>query len=279
MVDIPTSGLTDRQLKWSYWYVTHKLAIRKWVAVFLVVLAVGFWFFNIWQAAEYINDYNQRLAIVNRLLYSGDDNLGRIESTGPQALNFSGLDVIKADNGRYDALIRVVNPNRDWGAKFDYRFVDSSEKLSGFVLPGGDKFLMGLGLTQAPGEIKIENLRWIKVADFDKYNAVNKQIAISEEDLVAGTSPADPNKVTFTATNNSAYSYWQAGFQVFLYSGQQLVSFNYFSVDKLLSGETRKIDLNWNSRLPRINNIEVVADVNLLDQENIIPPSAPPSVM
>ena len=71
MLNTPIGSITDRELKMSYWYVTHKLAIKKWLVVLLLILTILLWFYVGWQLVFYAINSEAESIRTNRLLFSG----------------------------------------------------------------------------------------------------------------------------------------------------------------------------------------------------------------
>ena len=73
--------------------------------------------------------------------------------------------------------------------------------------------------------------------------------------------------LTFTAENDSAYSFWDVGFYALLYKGSQLASINYLDAEKFKSGESRDLQIQFYEGLPTITKTEIIPEVNIFDQD------------
>ncbi len=276
MVEAPTHNLTDKQLKLSYWYISHKLKIRRYTTIFLIVAAVLLWLLFGWQTADFIANYNFDQYRVGRLLFTGSPYLELLNSRRPQELIISDSRSFSEDNGRYDFLALTKNPNNDWLVTFDYRFSDGDKEGSyrhSFAMPGEEKYLMDLGHEVSASKLEIINQYWKRVEKVESTINSRLRFEVSDEKLYAGNAAAgEPNRVVFKMTNNSAFGFWNVGAQVFLYSAGELVSINYIDVKQFRAGEARQIEVDWNYRLPGIDSIEVRPELNAFDDSNIMKP-------
>ena len=271
-------NLTNRELKFSYWYITHKLALRRWLAIFLIIASVLMWFYVIFETTFYVIDYNLEAYNLSRLASGQNSYLDGLETRAPKPLSFSPINILLGDDNRRDFFVEAANPNPNWLAVFNYKFTapdSGGESKWGFILPGEKKYLMGLGLENAESGLEIADLRWRRINDFERTKNERLRFNITSEEFQGGVAPGDPNSVSFNITNDSAYNYWEVGIQVFLWSGGQLAGVNYITINQLKTGETRKVELNWANRLPRIDSIQVIPDINILDENNIMPQDSP----
>lgn len=271
-------NLTNKELKFSYWYVTNKLLLRQWFIGFLIALAAILWFFVLWQLIFYFIQYEVERAQIRRLLFGENKILSTLESRGPLPLKISDLKILTSENNRYDFMSQVINVNPLWLATFDYQFATNNNTgfiRQGFVLPGEEKYLMDLGFSESGARLEISNLKWQRFGDFEKKYNDRFRLTVTNEDFIAAQSVSEPNRLVFDLTNHSAFNYWAVGAQAFLMSNGNIVSVNYITLEKLKSGETRPVEMYWNNRLPRVNRMQVVVDINILDDKNIMPPESP----
>lgn len=274
MTELPTHSLSDRQLKLSYWYLTNKLKLKRylvWVSVVLNCLLFGY---IAWQLLFWVVDYQKEQYIFNQLVYSQNQYLNLIDNLQPQELQFSGLSRFDTTGGRYDFMVEGINVNANWLATFDYQFVSNNDKTlmrQGFLMPGQKAYIMDLGIDDSMTELRISNKKWHRVTGFKDIYDNRFGFAIGNEQFIAGSESGDPNILSFEITNDSAYSYWQVPIQSFLYTGGGIVSINFITLEQLRAGETRQIELYWNNVLPRITSYDIFPYLNILDEDNIMP--------
>lgn len=262
---------SDSELKASYWYITHKLILRRLLAIFLACASVAFWFFVIWQMVFYAIDYTKEIYLIGQMASGKNQWINVLDSRRPADLQFSSIESVNVDSNRNDFLGEVANPNANWLAIFNYTFEENGAVKQDFILPGEKKYIMGLGI-KGDANANISNVEWRKIPNYERLKDYRFQIEIANEEFKAGLKSGDPNTVEFDITNKSAYSYWSVGIQAFLYGNGSLSGVNAISMDKLKSGETRHVGINWNNQLPRIDSMEIVPDLNFLDENNIMPP-------
>jgi hypothetical protein len=198
-----------------------------------------------------------------------------LDQTRPKALKFSEATALPATSGHYDLVVEVNNPNSDWLGLFDYELgpkISSSTMRSGFILPGEDKYLVGISADSANTGLKTNNFRWQKIDNFAAIKKDRDRFVIENEEYLPPAKTGDPARIKFDITNDSAYSYWQVNTVALLYSGGSLAAVNYATVSRLKSLETRTIEMNWAHDLPAIDSIQIIPEVNYLDAGSIIPP-------
>lgn len=270
-----SSGLSDAQLKWSYFFVSNKLILRKILIVCLILINLGSWSYLIAGLAFWALDYEKVNRQTEDLLYGSSAVLAGIEESQPQPLNLSDIQSFNGGNNRYDLLAQVDNPNSDWLAEFDYAFAAgaSSTKYSGFALPGHSKVLLALSQESSQAQLEITNLRWTKIANFPEYQNNRDRFLLEDEAFLPASKTGNPSRVKFFLTNQSPYSYWEAGIVVFLYSGGNISAVNYITIPQFKSGDKRELELNWARSFSGIDGIEIIPEINYLDPANIMPPA------
>lgn len=263
------NNLSDKQLKLSYWYITHKLFIRKLAIGFLIVLCsllflyVGLYI--IFWGLSYEKEQAKLLSLREFPAY-------QIENIKPLSLQFSSIRQLNSGSGKNDYLISANNPNPDWLAEFSYRIVSTDNKWqNAFVLPGESSYLFALGEVGSVKQIETKNLQWRKINNYRRKKSDRYRFEILNKEYVKAPA-GEGGAVRFDAVNNSAYSYWETGFLVFLYGASEPFTANYIVLDEFKSGQTRNIEIFWHYDLPTVRKIEIIPVVNFLDENNIMDP-------
>ncbi len=228
-----------------------------------------------WRFFYLINGYPEKKAADFRLVSGFSQITERIGKLAPKNLAFSPVRRIASRDGRYDFLSQASNPNGDWLAVFDYCFSadqKSCSSRSGFVFPGQKRHLLGLGQEDSNADLNIFNLRWERIANFSKNYQEQFDFQTADEEFIPGRQPGDPNQLAFQLTNNSGFSYWEVGIQVFLFSGGEIVSVNSITLEELKAGQSQPVRLYWHNQLPRIDGFEIIPVVNIFNQNNIMSP-------
>jgi hypothetical protein len=275
------NNFTNRELNLSYWYVTHRIILRQAFVTVMSLVCFLFFAFLAWQLAFFGIEYGNESFQLRKIIFADNLALPAIESNKPASLQISDPVLLQGENGRNDYFAQVANGNAGWLATFDYRFDDGSGDIryrKGFALPQSQKFLMDLGVENRVNNLDIVDVKWQRLEQPDRNYDERYRFTIANEDFIAGAQPGDLNRLIFDITNHSAYGYWEVGIQSFLHSVDGIASINYLSIDQLEAGETRHVELSWSNRLPRINNLEIIPEINVFDDTNIMPQQADPDI-
>jgi hypothetical protein len=284
--------LSEKELKFGYWFLTHKLLLRKILIIFLIVFSVGFFAYAIYGLVIELVVYGQSF---NSAMQSLPQNLvnfsGYKAKNQAKDLQVSSITVIAGAGERYDFVAKVKNPNPNWTVEsFDYQFITGIDEVDfnkdknapnpdrvkrSFILPGEEKYLVDLSVESkrriGQARLDITNLKWRRVTDFATTQKEKFRFEISDVQFIPATATEISGKlpisqVTFNAANKSAYGFWNVGFYIILFKGSAMGGANYLSIDQFLSGQTRALTVNWFESLPNITQVQVVPEVNILDK-------------
>lgn len=272
--------ISEKELKWGYWYVSHKAQIALAIRIFLIVLSVVFYGYAlvrltiIYAIEQPI--YEQSLPTI----FADYINVAGVhESNRVLDLQVISRDVLPAGNGKIDIVARVRNPNTKWALQsFKYRFALGTrvyDAQPAFLLPGEEKFLLLLNVEgQAAGtpQLFIDEPQWKRVIQYETWGPERLQFVIREKQFIAarqseigGQLPL--SEVTAKITNDTAYNYNEVIFQVGLYSGTRLVGVNQVALSDFRSGETRALAARWTNALPPVTTTDIIPSVLILDQK------------
>lgn len=280
--------LTEDKLKWGYWWVTHKVQVRKVFTLVLGVIALvlvgyaGFGFLD-WFFGSGVRERSQLAQMTRQVINYASFR----ERMAPRDLMVGSTSVLNAGEDAYDLVVSVTNPNMTHWVDFDYQFGSDSPLGSvahDFILPGGIKYIHQLGAESAARpsspELQLSNLAWHRVdphvirPDVTTWAGIRLQLPIT--DVVF--TPPDPSdqltvsRVTFNVKNDTGFGYRKIGFFVSLMGQAGIVGVNYVTISDLRPGETRRVDASWFSVLPSVSKVEVTPDVNIFDDRSYIPP-------
>ncbi|MEK7072132.1 MAG: hypothetical protein AAB969_01025 [Patescibacteria group bacterium] len=271
-------NFTDKELKFSYWYVTHKLLLRKLLIVLLGLACFLVWFYLIWQLVFLSVYYGIENYQIKKLVFGDNLALSTINQLQPLSLQISDPVSLIGEGGRNDYFAEISNNNSNWLAIFDYTFSGNNDKSiihQGFALPLEKKYLMSLGLEGSVSELNISNIKWQRIYNPKEIYEERYRFKIENDNLISSSKTGVPSILAFDITNESAFNYWQVGIEAFLYSGGNVASVNYIILEQLKAGEKRHVQINWSNKLPRISNIEIIPEINVFDEKNIMPQTAP----
>jgi hypothetical protein len=281
----PGENITEKQLKLGYWFVTHKLKLRKWLVISLIVPSVALWLFAIGMVVKlYLVDYNH-FRQMEREMPLDLVNPYALEAAQPKALSVKPVQTFEGTRGATDAVVEVTNPNKNFWATWSGRFVATGATTTAkteFILPGETKQVMDLGIeSPAPSNVRydLRDVAWHKIdrhliPDYDEYRDNRLRFEIKD---VAWSSAASADgsetitRVTFTVTNRSAYSFWSVRFLADLYRGTALAAVNSVELAEFETGQTRTVEMVWVQDLKAISKVEITPEVNILDENVRMP--------
>jgi len=278
------SKITNFQLKFNYWYVTHKLQLRKGLIVFLILLSFGFYTYSIYKAVVilFIDDENLK----RELNYLSADSINYSyfhQVNQPKDLEILSFDSLSGRENRYDFVAKIKNPNPQWfAANVSFQLIAGGEILAeknSFVYPGEEKYIAVFGQeldSFGSPTLKISNISWRRVHQFSDYAPPRLNFKTSgiefksaQDSGIRGELPV--STLNFKITNSTAYSYWQVGVFMVLLSGEDPIAANYLSLDQFRSGETRNVEMRWYESLPSVQQIEILPEVDIFSPASYMP--------
>lgn len=266
-------------LGFSYWFVSHKLAIKR-------IATALFFAFDIVLGAYLIYllivNIGIRQAEHDALIASflGDGGLAKTAAgaaaLAPASLQTGAIATI-VSGAAADIVVPVANPNAKWGARFTYHFMVSGKATApraGFVLPGETRLLYDLNVEggAAVQSVEITDVAWVRDIDYQTtyeqrlrgIEFTGVEYIVPEELSIGEQLPI--SRVRFTVANKTAYSYRDARFTVVLLSGSATVGVNSVALDELRTGQSAAMEATWFGRLPRVTSVQIVPEINVLDQ-------------
>jgi len=265
----------EKQLGFSYWYVTHRILLKNILTAFLIVLDIVLIAFNLYlvilNLAILQKDY--QLILTNFVSANPDYTILRQASLPPE-IKVTGITTFQNDKG-YDIIAEINNANPKWSATFDYQFQlgkNLSSLRKGFIMPGEKKKILDLAVTDGNlvSQIVFSNVKWEKQIDFAKlyqekfkFDIRNIKYIPAQELGIGEKVPV--SRVSFEIENLTAYNYKNINLIILLNSSGQLAAVNQIPTGTLLSGQTKSFDVNFFQRLPKIDSAEIIPDLNIFD--------------
>lgn len=275
-VDLPV-GPSEKELRWSYWWVMNrekagKIAIAAFIVFDAVLVLFGAWGFIDWLAVGGIDEERAMRQFASGSYVS----LGGTRAV--DELRIGAPIVLQGGRGKLDALVTVENSNLLYWAEVEYRFVAGGRELplrETFVLPGQAKYLAELGIpAEAGGSVELSVVRraWHRIETFGAEDYASlRDTRLNFEVLNAKFTPADPlatapvSVSSFVLRNGTAFGYYDVDLLVLLYRGDAVVGVTKASLDRILPGERRPMDIFWYQTLPQVTRVEVLPDINIFD--------------
>ena len=280
------NDLSEKQLKWGYWFVTHKIMLRRILAAVLIVFSAATLGFSGYFLALDILNAPVREADLVALVNSGLNPAVAL-SQAPKALSLSNAQVL-VTQGKYDLIGTVVNPNQYFAAHFTYRFTGGSFATapeSEFILPGEQKFVVQLGVTSAtrPSDASLEFMTtsWQRInrhqySDWSDFAAQHLNFPISDiaytPEIQLDNGKAPIGRTSFTIANDTGYGYYGVRAMVVMYRGAAIAAVNSTTFDSLRPDESLSGEVTWYENYGAVTTIKVFPEVDILNDASYIRP-------
>jgi hypothetical protein len=273
-------NLSNKQLGFAYWYIKNKFLLRSVLIATLLVsifLMISYFvYLLIFNFSIFEKDYQE---IISMFVRPNSDSQTQRQLGLPQSIQPEQLKSYNNING-FDIVAQITNASKDWWSTFDYQFqigAELTEKRKGVIFPNERKNLFNFAVPNGDlaSQLVFSNIKWYKEINFneilkDKYNFefINVNFIHSRELGVEKELPV--SRLTFSAINKTAYNYRDVTMYVFLNAGGQIVAVNQIVAAEFLSGETKDLEVTFFQKLPKIDSVEIVADINFLDESVFI---------
>lgn len=281
--------LSEEKLKWGYWWVTHRIQVRRWFSVVLGVTGFCLVAYSAFGIADwYLGSGVTERAALGQLTVSSIPYDAYNASHAPQSLAVDSPLTLVGGQGSYDFVASVTNPNKEWRANFTYHFEAGGLKTPvkpGYLLPGDTTWLDALGQKSdsSPGSavLRFDTMGWQRVdlhftrPDYRAWAASRLDLETGDIKFVrpAATDPLNTSRASFTLTNNTGYSYHSVGLIVTLWgAGDQLLGVNDITISDLRAGDQRPVEAVWFSDVPGVTGVEVKPVVDIFDPKAYIAP-------
>ncbi len=276
-------GPSERQLGLAYWFVTHKILLKKIGIGILIAVSSLFLLYGLYGFADYffITGPAERQLISQ--LPKNLVNFDIIHKEAAQSLRVLNTYLIPS-GGKYDLAAKIGNPNDKWQAEFEYQFIIDGAPAgikNGFILPGEEKYIFDLALERPKGaknvSLTINRVRWQKInphqiPDYDIWKKVRFNFPVSDISF-DGAVRADAkvfSQAKFTVKNSSAFDFWLVNFSIVLYRGPVIAGVNVAGIDRFYANAEKDAVAAWYEPIPGITRVEIYPEVNIFDEENYI---------
>jgi hypothetical protein len=272
--------LSEKQLKWGYWFVTHKILLKRILIITLIAMNAAFFGFSGYGLVSDLMNAPARRQMVDEL---GRNLLNPLlsEQRAAKPLTIANPQVLSSKNA-YDFVTQVTNPNQDFFAHFSYRFVAGSfmtEFKSGFILPGERKYLSELGVLSpkrpSSASLEISGLAWRRVnkheiPDWQDFAHQHLNLPITDVVYVPGIEiirdKPTIGRTSFTIANDTGYGYYGLRLLVLMYRGPTLAAVNSVIFQTIGPGEKKAGEVTWYEDYGAVTEIKVVPEIDITDQ-------------
>ncbi|MDX9892914.1 MAG: hypothetical protein RB292_00680 [Patescibacteria group bacterium] len=273
--------VSSLNLKISYWYVTHKVLLKKILAGFLIGLNIILFGYSAYRLLMILlvedQNFNQQLTVLTAELT--DYSYFR-QAHQPQEIQILSFDALYGTNNTLDFVAKIKNPNDDWvGRNVVFQLLIGTQVIDQkvvLVMPQEEKYVvffgeeLGGGITPALKIDKVDWKRFINFADFAKdrmmFKIENIEFKNASQTGIRGDNPV--STLNFSVKNDSAFSYWEVGLTMILLSGNRVAGANYILLDQFKSGNQRQVEMRWYESLPPISQVLVLPEVDILDKSS-----------
>lgn len=266
--------LSDNELKWGYWYVTHYTRLHKIAWWCLLMLTAGLWLYTIFGVIKHVRESRQFKLILSQQVTAPVVPPSVRAAQMAQPLLIQGVYTVPGARGSVDLVAIVENPNSQWYVpELQYEFTLDGQPVSvdkTFLLPGERRALANFKVMGASGVADIVlHPRWSRVREPAKYTAP-KFTAGAVRFIPAYTPgsdrPAVPlSQAIFTLTNDAPFSWWSVPVIVVGRSGALVAAVGQVVVDKFMSEQKRLLTVSWSESLATPSSFEIFPAVDTLD--------------
>ncbi len=266
-------SLSDKQLKYAYWFILHKKKLKKVGLVVFVLFDIIMLTISIWGLISYINNYQEFIELTQEApLYIDWQEYHQTHQ--PITIQAGVVTMLPVAENKYDLGVKITNKNSDWGVKhLTYQFLlaggDTTEVRESFLLPGSEKYLFDFGVVSIgkSASLRILEIDWTRIQNDDPLPDFD--IEVTNIAFYSGRELDDRNAVggyvEWQAKNNSLDSFWDVGWQVIAMSGKNEIGYNYLQTKSIDSWEMQELSLNWLHSISRVTDVVVIPEVNIFD--------------
>ncbi|MCK5511042.1 hypothetical protein KAI65_05920 [Candidatus Parcubacteria bacterium] len=274
-------GLTIKKMRIGLWLVANRKNFKLIFIVFLALVIAYSWgrYFIVF-GNQVLFGMKQDKKIIQALIVPNLIDYETLSKNSAKNLEINQPGVIAISDNKFDFYIKIRNPNHKYWAHFDYYFrLDNKDtrKESNFILPGETKYILLLGekleTKSKNGEFVIDKIEWERI-DFHKYDnwplfaKEHLDIKISDIKFTPANSSVLSEKINintldFSASNNTAYNYWDVAYNALLFKGSRIIGVNRYVADNLMSGQTQKIGITWPEDIGQVGDIVIYPEVDI----------------
>jgi len=277
-------GISVGKLNFGLWIISHRRFFITALIVFLLAISAIFYGYSIYGYVDYFffGGKKERLAIEQ---LAEDQSVADIQKLRNVAdpLQLGGMQTF-SHNGRYDFLVKIVNPNKDFLSSFEYCATVAGQEVAcqtGFILPLENKYfsILNKEISSFPtnATLAIRNQGWQRI-DAHQYpnwldfasSHLNFVISSTTFKTAKQTGISDKlefDSVEFKIANKTAYNYFEVPLNIVAFSGNSPAGANYYSLSSFKSGETRDVKIIWSNSLPSISRVEIYPSLNILKSD------------
>lgn len=181
-----------------------------------------------------------------------------------------------AQDGKYDVLVKFLNPNPQWVARVRFRIIGDvvGAEQTVTLLNDDERFVLTPGIVRSAGSaprLEVLDTRWERLRDPALFNERKPNFTVSDVTYqpagdLAGRGTVPVNQVRFTAANESIHGFWAVPFMVILRQGSTELAAQEVTVDAFRSQERRNVALNFFGTIGSGATALVIPQVDVSDE-------------
>jgi hypothetical protein len=278
--DTDVDGVSLKTLERGLWFTRNKKNIKNILIGLLALVSILSCGYAIYGWGYYLLvGMNADESMTTNLLKTNVVSQSYLESRKPKDLIFSSAGYVN-NNGKYDFYEKISNPNSQYSAYFNYCFNSGGSSACGksFVLPEDSKYIVSLaqsGINSSGLNFSISDLSWKKInnhiiPNWKTYYTSHLPFDLSNQLFSPSSSNTNSssslNSLSFTITNNTAYSYWDVPLTIVLSNGSSVNYLTSYTINSFASHDSDNVNLTWSGTISNVSGISIVPDIDILDQ-------------
>jgi len=192
-------------------------------------------------------------------------------------LEVKSLETTPAGNDTYDVVLKIYNPNKEYGAK-EFRFFiqdnlgNKSPSYTDFILPGEEKYIVINDFIIHPGAenlsvgIDNQNIEWKRAVDY-----YDPKLVVYNQRYEKSATGSTYAQVKGLLINKSPVDYETIKVKAILRHNGQLLGASYHIMNTLPAGSKREFVVQFpHGFTEEVNQIEVEPETNIFDSDNYL---------
>lgn len=275
---------SDKQLKISIWWVTHRYQLKKWWVIVLAVADLIVFLYILFSVVVLLYTWNSFAAIPSEISKSYVNFSAYQQLNAPQNIQVISTQLVPVpgQTQTYHLVAELKNPNEKWFANYlTYHFVVDGVDLDSeqtFLLPQEERYVFKYSVkssAQKPtAQLVVEKPGWRRVEFPQEKPALDFEISNAKVDYLPilgerGTYTSFSTRATADIKNNSIYNFRQVNFKVVLFRGETPVAISEVRFDRFTALTSKQLGISWPDEYRSITNVEIIPEVNAYDPEMI----------
>jgi hypothetical protein len=271
----------------AVWWIEHRGPLKRIGTALLAVFDATFLAFSAFGLLDaFVLSVDREDRAVAEMVAFGQVDLRQFSlAHAAKPLSVSETQILALSDQRYDFSSTLSNPNKEWYAEFRYAFMvgdQETDEASSFILPSEEKPIVSLAFAleskPARARLEIRHLAWHRVdahaiLDYDRWKEDRlgweiSDVVFSRDLQIDGE---EIGRMSFSAVNRTAFSYWEPVFTLRLMRGNSVVGVSRTTMDRFESGDARDVTVHWFGAIPAVTRVEVIPEVNLFNSEEYMP--------